>query len=255
MPYKVGFAQHHGKDMRFPKQQDSLWNGTAIFQERDLPSAKYRSDQDGLTVAVADGVGNSPQAERASRVVLDALASELAAGASFDVRLIRRVHGHLCDGLARGRTFGSATTLAAAQFRGDCCTVLNVGDSRVYRIAADGTWQQLSHDHTLINAMIARGEADPGKEYASFYYSLDSCLVADDEEFEFPVHYCAVPFLPGDALLLCTDGVHDTLGDTKLQDLADSRLSPQEQVEVWRNAVLAAGAPDNLSLVFVRKIA
>ena len=61
------------------------------------------------------------------------------------------------------------------------------------------------------------------------------------------------PFLPGDALLLCTDGVHDTINDNELQRLTDASLSPKAQVQVWRQAVLAAGAPDNLSMIFVRK--
>ena len=253
MPYEVAFTQHHGKDKKCPKQQDALWNGVDVFQELNLRSGQYTSTLESLTVAVADGVGASPQAERASRLVLDALAAEIAGGAAFDVRLVRRLHGGLCDALARGVTFGSATTLAATEFSGDHCKVINVGDSRVYRIAADGKWQQLSHDHTLINTMITRGEAEAGKEYASFYHCLDSCLVADDEETDFLVHRTEVPFLSGDALLLCSDGVHETLSEMALHGLVDQSLSPQAQVEAWRHAVLAAGAPDNFSMVFVRK--
>lgn len=253
MPLAIACTQHHGKDWRFPTQQDALWNGIQVFQARNLGCKEYIADGDLLTIAVADGVGSSPQAELASRLVLDTLAAEISAGAAFDVRLVHRLQGRLCDALAKGATFGSATTLAAAQCRGERCSVLNIGDSRVYRIADGGEWQQLSHDHTVINAMIDRGEADAGREYASIYNILDSCLVADDEETEFAVHRSEAPFLPGDSLLLCTDGVHDTLSSDVLKRLTDPSLSPQEQVRTWRKAVLAAGAPDNFSMVLVRR--
>ncbi|WP_160171571.1 PP2C family protein-serine/threonine phosphatase [Ferrovum myxofaciens] len=249
--YTVGFTQHHGKNKQFPKQQDCLWNGQEIFQKNDVPPSGYVTRRPLLSVAVADGVGMSPFSEKASRAVLTSLVTELGKGADFDRHVLRRVHGHLCDVLAKGKTFGSATTLAAVQCLAKCCTVLNVGDSRVYQISESSQWIQLSHDHTLINSMIARGEAESGKEYASFYYSLDSCLVADDEETEFQFHKRDTLFLPGESLLVCTDGVHDTLGDARLQNLYAVTHSPQAQVEVWRNAILSAGAPDNFSMILV----
>ena len=83
----------------------------------------------------------------------------------------------MCDVLAKGKTFGSATTFAS----------VSVGDSRVYRISAEGVWEQISRDHTLLNTLIDQGEADSETEYASIYGMLDGCLVADDEETDFPV--------------------------------------------------------------------
>ncbi len=252
MAYTVAFTQHHGKNRRYPKQQDSLWNGLDVFQERDLTAASYFTDRQRLVVAVADGVGSSPRAELASRCVLQAMASEIAAGADFNVRLIRRLHDKLCNSYASGRTFGCATTLAAAELSNNRCVILNVGDSRVYRICSAGVWQQLSHDHTIINAMIESGEAEAGRDYGLFLHSLDSCLVADDGYTDFAIHRAEISLQPGDSLLLCTDGVHDTLPEAIFHPLFDSALTPLAQVDRWRQAVLDAGAPDNLSLLLVR---
>lgn len=250
--YTVGFTQHHGKNRRYPKQQDSLWNGLAVMQERDVPADSYLSDQARLVIAVADGVGSSPRAELASLCVLQAMASEIAAGADFNMRLIRRLHDKLCNAYAKRSTFGCATTLAAAELNGNRCVALNVGDSRVYRIGAQGFWQQLSHDHTIINAMIESGEAEAGRDYGQFLHSLDSCLVADDDYTDFAIHRVETLLQPGDSILLCTDGVHDTLPEAIFHKLFDSVLTPSAQVERWRQAVLDAGAPDNLSLLLVR---
>lgn len=252
MAYTIGFTQHHGKNRRFPKQQDSLWNGLVVMQERDTPADSHVTDQQRLVLAVADGVGSSPRAELASYCVLQAMASEIAAGANFNMGLIRRIHGKLCDAYAKGRTFGCATTLAAAELSDNRCVILNVGDSRVYRISVEGVWQQLSHDHTIINAMIESGEAEAGRDYGLFLHSLDSCLVADDDYTDFAIHWAETPLQPGDSLLLCTDGVHDTLPEARFHQLFNWALTPAEQVERWRQAVLDAGAPDNLSLLLVR---
>lgn len=74
-------------------------------------------------------------------------------------------------------------------------------------------------------------------------------MIADDEEVDFPVHRNVSPFLPGDSLLLCSDGVHDCLGDSVLKHLFTPGRPPIEQVAIWRQAILDAGAPDNLSLI------
>ena len=55
---------------------------------------------------------------------------------------------------------------------------MNVGDSRVYRLSSQGEWQQLSRDHTVLNGMIARGEAEEGEEYATVYNTLNQFVSA-----------------------------------------------------------------------------
>ena len=67
------------------------------------------------------------------------------------------------------------------------------------------------------------------------------------------MHRAEAPFLPGDRLLLCSDGVHDTLGDARLMKLADPGLTVLQQVEIWRKAVLLAGAADNFSMLLVQR--
>lgn len=251
----IAYTQHQGRDWRYPVQQDTLWNGVEVFQARNLRPACYQTAADVVTLAVTDGVGSSPHAERASRTVMEELAAAIQGGASFGTDLVRRIHGRLCDRLAIGETIGSATTLAAVQIQGERGTVMNVGDSRVYRIAANGVWQQLSHDHTVLNGMIARGEAEEGEEYANIYNMLDSCLAADNEETDFDIHRCVTPFLPGDALLVCTDGVHDTLDSASLQQLVVRGTPALGQAQILRKAVLMAGAPDNFSLIFIARAA
>lgn len=249
---ELAFTQHSGKH---PVQQDALWVDDRVYQKRNLGISTRRIENAGRAViAVADGIASSPFAERASRVVLESLASEISNEANFNTQLIRRVHGRMCDALAKGHTFGTSTTLTAIELRPHECRVLSIGDSRAYCISAQGVVRQLTRDHTVLNGMIDRGEADAQTEYASFYAMLEDYLIADDENLDFPVHYSLTRLHPQDAVLLCTDGVHDALGDEGLASLTNRSISPLAQVEVWRSAVLKAGALDNFSMIFATQL-
>lgn len=249
--FEIAYTQHRGKQN--PHQQDALWNGKQAIQHVGIPSRDYTFSEQALLLAVADGVAVSPAPHIASLFAIKALGMTGGAEAPLNSQRVRDIHGLLCDCYAKGRTWSSSTTLVAARCIGDVCEIANVGDSRAYRISANGEWQQLSHDHTILNDMIASGEAEAGHEYARLYQGLSHCLVADHEEEGFAVHCGQFPFLPGDSLLLCSDGLHDTLGDAHLQRLYDVSASPLEQVKIWRKAVMETRAPDNFSIVFARR--
>ena len=246
---EVAYSQHSGKLNR--SQQDTLWNGVACIQSSNAATASYTTEEDRLLIAVADGVATSPFPHLASRFVIEALA-EFGNDVALSVKYVREIQGKLCDRYAKGKTLGSSTTLVAATCCHSICHIVNVGDSRAYMITASGNWTQLSHDHTILNDFIETGEADPKIEYAQMYGGLAHCLIADNEEDVFSAHHSSAPFLAGASLLLCSDGLHDTLGDTALRQLYSPDNSPQEQVAVWRKAVLQAGAPDNFSIILAR---
>ena len=243
-----------------PRQEDALLVAGALYQLADLPPRALTVDVSAGLCALADGVAAAPCPQRASRAVLDLLR---AAGRDGGVdcqdgwigpRLIRRqVHAQLCRQLGRDpRTRGTATTLALLQWRADQWSLVNVGDSRVYRIGQAGGWQQLSLDHTYRQSMIARGEIAAEQSLGQLYNDLEHMLIADDNEVDFAIHWQRGNWQTGDTFLLCTDGVHDTLGDARLQSLFQHGRALVDQVAVWRDAVLAAGAPDNFSLILLR---
>lgn len=253
MQIEIAYTQHSGKLHR--SQQDAIWTGCRSYQEADLTVGHALINADNIFIAVADGVSVSPSPELASRFVIDALGNDYQQSQTASPRMIRRAHGQLCDKYAKGRTFGASTTVACAQITETGCLVLNVGDSRGYLLRHNGDWMQLSRDHTILERMIAEGEADADEKYSQIYNALEHCLIADDEETEFPVHSKEVKFLQGDTLLLCTDGVHDTLGAQRLQSLFAPIMPTRNQAAILRNEVLRLGAPDNFSLILARRLA
>lgn len=247
--FEIAFTQHAGKV--HPVQQDALWNGETCIQLPDAGTSLQTLMQP-LLLAIADGVAISPQPQLASRFVIKHLA-EISATRGLSARTVRDVHGALCDRYARGKTYGSSTTLVAAFINDNVCQIVNVGDSRAYLVTANGCWTQLSRDHTVLNDLRDAHLAEDGIEYASVYDALSDCLIADDEEDQFSIHLRQTIMQPSDTLLLCSDGVHDTLGDRQLRKLYDAELSVYAQVDIIREAVLRAGAPDNFSLILARR--
>ena len=257
--FHIAFTQHSGKQTN---QQDALWNGTSCIQHRNVPTTVCMNSEMPRLLAVSDGVANSPFPQLASRMLTEILA-DLATSHELSSRLVRSLHARLCDKYAKGRTFGTSATLVAAQFNNNGAIVVNVGDSRAYHILPSSPatsldkkaiWHQKSRDHTVLNELIEDGEATPNKGYAQIYQGLMHCLVADDEATDFPVVVEKFIFEAETDILLCSDGLHDVLGDTLLQKLYSPTLSVKEQVDIWRNAVLSRGAPDNFSIILARSV-
>ena len=209
---------------------------------------------DSALFAVSDGVTASRGAAAASKLVIEALVK-----GGIESRLVgkrvRQGHQVLCDRYAGTARRGCSATLVAARIAGSDLEIVNVGDSRAYLIRECGNWQQVSQDHTVLNELIASGEiqAERGVQYAQMYDGLAHCLTADHEECDFPVHYWQGDFKAGNSLLLCSDGMHDALGDFQIQALYEPEKSVYGQVEIWRQAVMDAGAQDNFSLIFIRR--
>ncbi|WP_028452943.1 PP2C family protein-serine/threonine phosphatase [Chitinilyticum aquatile] len=185
MIFDISFCQNKGSSSQ---QQDALLIHHEVFLQATLPVAQCRNHGEDLVLAVADGIASSPQAQLVSRLVLEQLAGAIAAGETPDGKLVRQLQIALAYRYGRDKTFGTSTTIAMQASTDDRAYVYNAGDIRIYHIVAAGVWQQLSHDHTFLNTLIANGEARVGEEYASIYYILESALVADPEVPDFQLH-------------------------------------------------------------------
>lgn len=258
MPHEIVYCTHSGKTGY--QQQDAMLVSGVVIQDNDLPVTTESVTTEDLLLAVADGVAASPSARQASRIVVEELARSLIEHRSWcqsgliTGRHLRRVHQRLCERLAGKRNgFGASSTIATVHLCAEHWVALNVGDSRVYLASAETGWRQLSQDHTLLQDMIARGEAKAGEEYASIYHSLSHCLIAEEEESHFAIHMKSGCLQPDEVLVLCTDGVHDTLDAADWPTWDTSVEDPLTQlVAAFHQQVLVAGAPDNFSIIAAR---
>ena len=256
--FEIAYTMHRGKQNLH--QEDCILVNGALYQKRVLPVAVLSLAADEVLLAVADGVHSSPMPHRASRTVLEELIQAIQEHPEWlqegfvANRHLRQVQERLADRLAvHPKTFGTASTIAVAHIRGQRAAMLNVGDSRVYHSNGQGQWRRLSKDHTVLQGMIDKGWAKSDVEYSDMYMMLEHVLCADHEENEnkFAIHRVMVPLASGDRLVLCSDGIHDEIGEEMMWKLFDPSLDVKAQTTKWRDAVWQHGAKDNLSLVVV----
>jgi len=135
------------------------------------------------------------------------------------------------------------STVAVLRFSDDRAVIGHVGDSRVYRLRA-GALAQLTVDHSLVSQMIAAGMAPD----ASFPWRHVITRALGMPAAEPDVQTAAV--LPGDAYLLCSDGLYEPLSEQTIAALLDA--SPKDACKHLVDAAYAAGSRDNISAIVVR---
>ncbi len=143
---------------------------------------------------------------------------------------------------------GMGTTLVAGYWQGDTAFFVNVGDSRAYRIAKDGI-VQLSHDHSLVQEMIDRGEITPAqgrhhprRNIITRAVGSERFVVCDE---------LAVPIRPGDRYLLCTDGLTNALEDAELHRVLLAEEDPEMACRKLVQEALDGGSRDNVTAVVI----
>ena len=102
-------------------------------------------------VGVADGISNSNRSEKASKLAMQVL-SQME---SINRQTIYDLQSSLSEELAEDY-FGSATTFVAAEIDQTTrkANILSVGDSRAYLIDAQGNWQQITQEHSILSELL-----------------------------------------------------------------------------------------------------
>lgn len=198
---------------------------------------------------VADGMGGHAGGDIAAQTIVTALRALVAGeGAPDAPALIGAIHAANAAIVARNGALGSdaGSTVVAAQIAPDAtATIAWVGDSRAYLVRGAAV-RQLTHDHSFVQDLIDAGllsvEAAVRHPRANVVTRALGVALALD------VATVVVKLLPGDLLLLCSDGLSRSLHDGDL--LAAGSLDALADTLI-ANA-LARDGSDNTSLVAIR---
>ncbi|WP_158296622.1 PP2C family protein-serine/threonine phosphatase [Nocardioides albidus] len=202
-------------------------------------------------LCVADGVGGAEAGEVASATTTYVVSARALAHPGHEPgRLLaaatREAHAQIAAGIAAepGRA-GMATTLTAVLTDGIHTALAQVGDSRAY-LVRDGEVSQLSHDQTLVQAMVDSGQLTAAQAAASPYRNV--VLHAVDGEHVPEPDLLLLDLHPGDRLPLCSDGVSDVLSPTAIGRALAVR-SRSVAVDRLVLGALDGGSRDNVTAV------
>ena len=143
------------------------------------------------------------------------------------------------------------TTLVCALAREDQVLIANVGDSRAYHINRTGI-RQISRDHSLVEVLVERGELTPEAARRHPQRNLITRALGPDASVQAD-HFC-VEWKRGDFLLLCSDGLINTVSDQEILFEVIHHGEPDTCLQRLLSLSRQRGAPDNVTAVLLMNI-
>lgn len=210
--------------------------------------------EDGLLMAVADGIGGHAAGDVASGIAIETLRTEFfrnykAGMSAGDLEnLLRNAFIRADENVSEkavGEKSGMGTTLVAAFVRDLEVFVANTGDSRAYIF--NGQLRQVTVDHSLVQELVDKGVIDPENRRTHPMKNVITRSVGGD----FSVDLYRATINKGDVLLLSSDGLHDYIGD----DVISEGLKSVATANGTARSLIKSAMPvseDNISVVILK---
>ena len=211
----------------------------------------------GWLFALADGVGGHDLGEVASRVAVETLIagfSRSGAGEPHTVllpRLVQAANAKVFEtGLARRLSVAPmATTLVTCALRFDRAVIAHVGDSRCYLIRR-GRAEALTHDHTLAGEQVRLGLLSAREAATVETRHVLSRSVGGDLFVN--VATCERRVMPGDILLLCSDGLHGAVTGPEMAAIMTKAVNLEDGARKLIDLANRRDGSDNISVQAIR---
>ena len=241
-----------------------LVTDVGIVREHNEDSA-YMEPANGFFI-VADGMGGHAAGEVASAMAVDTVRKSLEsereqiesfkraptdAGRRGIVQLLQSavLSAHQAvfqRGQHEADKAGMGTTLDVVLVAGPEAFVAHVGDSRTY-LVRDGRSSQITTDHTVAEVLVIEGKLTIEEAQVS---PLRTILVnAIGVSADVGVEMAHVTLKRGDRLLLCSDGLSDTIDHPTLEEVLLARKDRDDCADHLIALALEQGARDNVSAI------
>ena len=240
-----------------------FFSATDTGRTRNNNEDSVAVDNASSLVVLADGMGGYNAGEVASQMATTFISAELgrwlieASGNATDADVRRAMD--ICVDNANRAIFNAAnsnpqyagmgTTLVVGVFRDSRLLLGHVGDSRGYRLRA-GKFMRITHDHSLLQEQIDAGLITEAQAAFSANKNLVTRAVGVEDSVMLESHLHEL--LPGDLVLLCSDGLSDMIDDEHIGQV----LQSGENIETLAHALIAAandaGGKDNIAVILVR---
>ena len=231
MRFIWGAATHQGVVRK--NNEDSLF-----------PDSSGEADES-VVLMVADGMGGHVAGEVASRLAVNAAASNDLSPADRVAAGNRAIREEVArepslEGMGTTMTLVELTAQGSARFG-------HVGDSRAY-LYRDSDMRQLTADHTVAAEYVAAGQisADeaathPQRHMLTRTLGLTRFVNVDEVELNLTI---------GDRLLLCSDGLTEMVDDQSIKGVL-SAGTPDDAVWELVDKANQAGGSDNISVIVI----
>jgi len=243
-----------GIGMKRQNNEDNLYINGVYLDESAVECSnskvfEYNAELEGdLRVAVCDGMGGENAGEKASLIAVSKLCGLPCAAQDNEVFAhLRQINTALTKEAAALGVPRIGCTIAMLSISDGVASVVNVGDSRVYRLRKQKI-EQLTHDQSQVQAYIDAGiiSQKDARKHPLRHRILQHLGMKDEDLFFEQVRKEDV--CSGDVFLVCSDGLTDCLEDRDICSLIRSGAS------AWNlyDAAMQNGGTDNTTIILVR---
>lgn len=216
-------------------------------------------DRNTILAIVCDGMGGAKSGNIASSLAAEVFAEEVVR--SYSPFMDQEKVDQMLRGAAKLANFtvydqsrqfeefeGMGTTLVAVLVRGKYATIINVGDSRAYKVDRGGI-RQISRDHSLVQLMVDRGELTPemartypGKNFITRAVGTEPMVISD-------IYHTDAQ--KGDYFLLCSDGLSNMMDEQEILFEVLHGVKKQNCCQRLLDIAKNRGAPDNVTSILI----
>jgi protein phosphatase len=234
----------------------------------------YRLEDEGNSPAVfaivADGVGGHRAGEIAAEIAVNTISHAVAESNgsepqdTLEYAIIQAGQAIQEQSIKEVSQRGMGSTCACVWVIKDRLYTASVGDSRIYllrngkirQITVDHTWVQEALDHGIIKPEQARNH--PRSHIIRRYLGSKSPVVPDlrlklepGESDEQAIANQGMQLLPGDQLLLCSDGLSDLVKDEEILAELEEREMP-DALSAMVDLANERGGHDNITILALK---
>ena len=235
--------------------------GLVRRDNQDAYAIRERTPSGHTVCVVCDGMGGTAGGQQASSIAVDTYVRELEKvlspemtpqqlreASSYAVSIANRAVRAAAQESEEYRNMG--TTLVSAVSYGGGAVISNVGDSRAYHITPL-TIARVTRDHSLVESMVERGDITAEEARRHPNRNLITRALGPDAQIQCDGYIC--PMEPGEFLLLCSDGLVDTVTDEEMQRTVTGARSGEECLARLLEISKSRGAKDNVTAVLMRR--
>jgi serine/threonine protein phosphatase PrpC len=208
---------------------------------------------------VADGMGGHNAGEVASEMAVNAIAHYFQINPPDAQAHVRLEQLKMAVVTANAAVFGLAeqdasykgmgTTVVAAMANPIEVCLAHVGDSRIY-LLRNHELLLLTEDHNFANALLQSGQITVEEARSHPKRNHLVRVVGTDPHVKVDVQ--AISWLPGDVLLMCSDGLTNRLSDEQICASLNSDVPFDQKAGLLIQHACEAGGQDNISVILLQ---
>jgi len=246
---------------------------TDIGKWREQNEDSFYADRESGLFIVADGMGGHNAGEVASRLAVESFVNRFTElkkniQSAHDANEIKPVRSkdktskilaesfnyanHMVYEMSESKKSlnGMGTTFTCCYIENHIANIIHIGDSRIY-FAADGAFELLTEDHTLVGEMYKKGLITYEEMFGHPMRNYLNKVIGTDQEAEFD--YIAKELKADDILILCTDGLNSMLTDQQIFSIVLKHRQPKKITEELIKAANKMGGRDNITVITIKK--